>query len=126
MQITRSTNFSYQLSDGSAVTTHWLAKTAADGSPADIPVEQLIGLPTSYPVDPELDGLSGDYHAFVEAQMGGRNAARAYAARHSEAQPDPAETERRRQRLLARIARAAATEQGTKSHVRGQDQVHGS
>jgi len=110
MQIMRSRNFSYSLPDGSPVSTHWLATTGPDGSPADIPLEQLLGLPTSYPVDPELDGLSGDYHAFVAAQMGGARIARSYAMRHSEAAPDPQETERRRQRLLARIAQLAATE----------------
>jgi hypothetical protein len=110
MHVTRSSNFSFTLPDGTPVTTHWLSTVAPDGSPVDLPLEQLLDLPTCYPVDAELDGLSGDYHSFVLAQHSGWQSARDYAMRHSEAAPDPEETERRRRRVLARIARLAASE----------------
>lgn len=45
--------------------------------------EDLLGLPTCYPCNPEMDGLSGDYQAFRLAQEFGISAEQ-YALRSGE------------------------------------------
>jgi hypothetical protein len=108
MQLTRSANFSYVLDDGTAVTTHWFATCDRHGTPCDLPVEEILDLPTSYPVDSELDGL-GSYRQFKLAQDGGRQSARRYAQRQRRNLCADREG-LRRQRLLERIALLAAAE----------------
>lgn len=62
------------------MTTTW--GTTPDGD--TVLLEQLADLPTHYPIAADRRLESGDYAAFVAAQMGGKGAAREYALRGME------------------------------------------
>lgn len=114
MEVTKSANFNGTSASGVRYSTHWAQVLGPDGQPQDVVVEELLGTPTSYPVEDmagqSLSGLSGDYHAFITAHQGGKQAARAYFHQHNESYPDPERSEQRRQRMLARIAKLARRE----------------
>lgn len=82
------------------VSTTWLATFEHDGTPADLVAEDLLGLPTCYPCNPEMDGLSGDYQAFRLAQEFGISAEQ-YALRNGE---NTGDTSGDYQRRLSRLA----------------------
>jgi hypothetical protein len=123
--VTRSRLFSGEDKDGAQYSTHWYQTEDENGIPVDIIVESELGLPTAYPVEDmagqRMSGMSGDYHAFVTAQMEGPKAAKLYACQHSETIPDHSETERRRQRMLARIAGVARRLDADKAARRAQN-----
>jgi hypothetical protein len=104
IQVTPSTAF---YPNDQCGTTTWITLTDATGDVIETTVEALLQQPTHYPVDPELNGLSGDYHAFMLAQQG-LPAARAYARAHGENTGDVELAETRRIRRLQSIRNAAA------------------
>ena len=111
--IVRSRVFNGTDASGGHYSTHYALLTLPNGEPVDAPVEHLLDAPTDYPVDPELRGMTGDYHAMVMAQQSGRHAAHTWLSSHSETAPDRQDTERRRQIVLARIAAVARELQRT-------------
>ena len=108
LAIKRSRTFSY-----AGATTTWALTSDEAGDVSETVLELVFDVETTYPLDRQLDGTSGDYGAFIAAQQGGKGAARRYAARHSENAPgsDPSQYLARLRRLKAIRSRAARAEQ---------------
>lgn len=105
VEVHRSRNYSWGRHTPEEVSTTYVTVEADDGRVDEFVLEELLDLPTAYPLDPELHGASGDYTSFVAAQRGGKHAARQYAMRHSENLEDPDNTERRRRIAFAKVMR---------------------
>lgn len=67
--------------------TTWAMVEFPDGEIADVVLEQYLDLPTSWPVDPDMHGQSGDYLAFVRAQQMGKHPLTDYWRSRSENAP---------------------------------------
>ena len=85
-------------------TSTWVMTVDSDGNVREVLKEELLGLPTTWPVGRDCGGLSGDYALWLAAQMYGHDGAAAYAD-IQQAENDPEEHARLRQSLRARIKR---------------------